>query len=107
MFVSTMIGLTLVACGPGNQAAYQGMSSNCSLDFVSDYNRVVSAAKFIRTTKDINDLESVLGQFESKYKGVVCVAEERVDSQLDKQNTTINVNEFVSKLRKAIQDSRI
>ena len=80
--------LVVASCAPGNPAAYDGLTSNCSSKFVSDFNQVET---------HLND--SVIGEFEQKYKDVACDAKLSSATSLDSIPTRIVVNERVSSWR--------
>ena len=65
--------LSLSACEgqPGNDVAYQENSSNCSSEFVADYNKVLSKAKEAKTDFQITEFEGLVSQFEKKYAELI------------------------------------
>lgn len=97
----TVILFTILAVGcakkSGNDAAYDAAydaeSDNCSAEFVMDYNRVVIRLQAAYTVQDFEDTSSLVKDFQSKYKDVVCTAAFTPDTQLDPTEKQVDVNE--------------
>jgi hypothetical protein len=104
-----LVGALVSACdgeGPGNSDAYQKNSTNCSSEFVLNYNQVTNSLSLVRTESDLRTAESLVDQFSSKYKGVACVAELSSSSRLDDVPTTIVADSKVSEWKGLIARAR-
>ena len=98
--------LTLLAVGcakqPGNDAAYQQGSDNCSSEFVSDYNTVFINLNSAYTLEDLHNSISLVDDFKEKYDGVVCDAEFTSDDQLEPRQKQVDANEIGDEWKSAI-----
>lgn len=100
--------MVLSACSsnPGNQDAYQANSSNCSFEFVSDYNSVSRKMDWMMSSRDLIEAESLVNDFSAKYSGVVCNAELYTSGRLDASPTSIDVNSKVASWRASLSSVR-
>lgn len=84
-----VMAFVLSACG-------NKKDSNCSADFVNDYNSTILARYSIDT------FESKVNTFESRHKGVNCMAQDLEGGV----NRTVDANSEISSWRSAISSSR-
>lgn len=100
-----VLALVVAGCAKsGNSKAYDGSSDNCSSEFVSNYNSVVNELKW--STDHFRTAESLVNQFEAKYKDVSCAAVLLDTSKLDNSASKIEVNSKVKEWRSAIAQAR-
>lgn len=99
--------LVLVSCGsdqPGNKDAYQGSSSNCSAQFVNDYNGLANKARNMTTVGDVKAFRSAVESFKSRYEGVRCEASvegkrETIDASQKSEDILKKIDEALAKAR--------
>jgi hypothetical protein len=101
--------LSNFGCGkdnPGNKAAYQENSSNCSFEFVDNYNSIITTIRLVSNVQDLDRAESLVNEFASKYKGVVCRATLTNPDHLDSTPSTINADQKVQEWKSLITGAR-
>ena len=83
-----------------SESAYQPNSTNCSISFVADYERVRNAIRHALSMSEVstsnqqpvNEARSLLDQFADKYRDVRCTAEMTAPNQLNATQEQIDVN---------------
>ena len=99
VFIITIISL-ISGCGnKGTSKAYQGpLSTNCSSEFVSNYNSVTLACSGTLYNEMIQRCRNLATEFKSKYADVSCNALLSDPNSLDKKEKLVNASEEMDKI---------
>lgn len=101
--------LALTGCGsdetPGNQAAYQQGTNNCSEEFIQDVNDVSNTVEAAQKSYRFDQAQHAVDQFNAKYRNVVCKAR-AYRGFADSYDTSVDANSMVDKWNLAIAKAR-
>jgi hypothetical protein len=103
------LSAAMIGCGSDNEGtsrAYQQGSSNCSQEFVGDYNTITIKARSMMTTADVEELEALVKEFAEIYKDVVCNAKVTKSGELKGREQKIDVNAWTAELLEILAGAR-